>query len=393
MKHDTKVNSTDPQPKKPRFLVRVLLFFLALAMVLGAVTAVVFRDRLSLDNIKRWIHYRSLVLNDSGQADSFLYGGSLEDTFATLDGDLLVCSASSISLFSGSGTQYVDLSVDMDTPVVSTNGSLAVVYDAGGSCLYVLGQREVIWSATDFSSILAAHLNKNGQLTVVSQSSGYKGTVSVYSSSYEKLMSVNLSSAYVMDAALSDDGKTLSILSVGQTGGVFTSTLALYALNTGDSGNFQPNLTCSLDSSVVLETRHTQSHVWSLGDQGLTITDHQGESVTVDWQEMYLKRYSLAGDGFAVALLAKYRAGSQGQLWVIQEDGSYHSLNLDQQVLSISAAGRYVAVLTGSQLNIYTKDLQLYATLDSTQGARNVLLLEDGSAILISSDSASFYVP
>ena len=393
MKHDTKVNSTDPQPKKPRFLVRVLLFFLALAMVLGAVTAVVFRDRLSLDNIKRWIHYRSLVLNDSGQADSFLYGGSLEDTFATLDGDLLVCSASSISLFSGSGTQYVDLSVDMDTPVVSTNGSLAVVYDAGGSCLYVLGQREVIWSATDFSSILAAHLNKNGQLTVVSQSSGYKGTVSVYSSSYEKLMSVNLSSAYVMDAALSDDGKTLSILSVGQTGGVFTSTLALYALNTGDSGNFQPNLTCSLDSSVVLETRHTQSHVWSLGDQGLTITDHQGKSVTVDWQEMYLKRYSLAGDGFAVALLAKYRAGSQGQLWVIQEDGSYHSLNLDQQVLSISAAGRYVAVLTGSQLNIYTKDLQLYATLDSTQGARNVLLLEDGSAILISSDSASFYVP
>ena len=48
---------------------------------------------------------------------------------------------------------------------------------------------------------------------------------------------------------------------------------------------------------------------------------------------------------------------------------------------------------TGKQLNIYTKDLELYATLDSTQGARQVLLMEDGSAVLISADSASFYVP
>ena len=62
-------------------------------------------------------------------------------------------------------------------------------------------------------------------------------------------------------------------------------------------------------------------------------------------------------------------------------------------MLSLSAAGRYIAVLTGKQLNIYTRDLELYATLDSTQGAREVLLMEDGSAVLISADSASFYVP
>ena len=105
---ETNANATPSQPKKPKFLVRVLLFLLAVVMVLGAVTVVVFRDRLSLDNIKRWIHYRSLVLNDSGQADSFLYNGSLEDTFATLDGDLLVCSTTSIGLYSGSGTQYVE---------------------------------------------------------------------------------------------------------------------------------------------------------------------------------------------------------------------------------------------------------------------------------------------
>lgn len=69
------------------------------------------------------------------------------------------------------------------------------------------------------------------------------------------------------------------------------------------------------------------------------------------------------------------------------------SLDLNQQVLSLSAAGRYLAVLTGDRLDIYTSDLSLYSSLEGTQGARKVLLMEDGSAILISEDSASFYVP
>ena len=62
-------------------------------------------------------------------------------------------------------------------------------------------------------------------------------------------------------------------------------------------------------------------------------------------------------------------------------------------MLSIAAAGRYVAVLTGDRLDIYTDKLELYSTLDGTQGARTVLLMPDGSAILISVDSAGFYIP
>ena len=389
--------NTQAQPnkgkKKPRFLARLLLFLLALIMILAAVGAIVFRDSLNLDSIKRWFHYRTLVLNDSGRAESFLYDGNLEDTFAVLDGDLLVCSANAISLYSGSGTRYVSQSVSMENPVVDTNGSLAVVYDAGGSSLYLLGQRELIWSTTELDSILSARLNRNGQLTVVTQASGYRGQVTVYDASYTPMMSVNLSSAFVMDAGLSDNGKTLSIITIGQEDGTFTSTLALYELNTSGSGDFTPDLTRSLESAVVLDVRNTASSVWTVGDMGLTITEHNGQNTTADWSDMHLKRYTLAGDGFAAALLGKYRAGSQAELWVVDSDGSRRTLPINEQVLSLSAAGRYIAVLTGDRLDIYTADLELYSSLEGTQGARTVLLMADGSAILISSESASFYVP
>ena len=379
--------------RAPQFLLRLVLFLVSVAVVLGAVAVVVFRDSLNLDSIRRWIHYRTLSISDSGRAESFPYDGSLDDTFAVLDGDLLVCSPNTISLYSGSGTRYVSQSVSMDNPVVDTNGSLAVVYDAGGDELYVLGQRELIWQGEDLDSILSARLNRSGYLTVVTQSSGYRGAVTVYDASYAPLVRIDLSSAYVMDAALSDDGQTLAILTVGQDNGVFSSTLSLYALDAGDDGAFTPDQSFSLGSAVVLATRHTQDQVWMVSDRGLYLSNHAGQTVAADWSSLYLKRYTLAGDGFAAALLGKYRAGSQAQLWVVDSQGEKRTLDIDQQVLSLSAAGRYVAVLTGDRLDIYTADLEPYATLEGTQGARAVLLLEDGSAILISADTASFYVP
>ena len=385
--------NTGKQRKKPRFLTRLLLFLLALVLLLVGVTAVVFRDRLNMDSIKRWFHYRSLVLNDSGQAESFLYEGDLTDTFATLDGDLLVCSGNTISLYSGSGTRYVSQSVSMEHPVVDTNGTLAVVYDAGGDELYVLGQRQLVWEAEGLRSILSAHLNHSGQLTVVTQADGYRGAVTVYSTDFQPIVTVNLSSAYVMDAALSDDGKTLSILTIGQEGGTFTSTLSLYALNTAAGGEFVPDTTCSLGGNVILATRHTEDVVWSLGNQGLSVTDHSGRTMTADWSDLYLKRYTLSGDGYATVLLGRYRAGSQAELVTIDSAGARHSVEYNEQILSLAAAGRYVAVLTGDRLDLYTSDLELYTSLEGTQGARGVLLMEDGSAILLSSGSASYYVP
>ena len=173
----------------------------------------------------------------------------------------------------------------------------------------------------------------------------------------------------------------------------------LYTLNSaqgtvGESSSFTADLTASLGGNVVLDLRHTDELVWTLGDQGLAITDHEGKSASANGSNQYLKLYDLSGDGFAAALLGKYRAGSQATLQVIDDTGTVKgSLDLNQQVLSLSAAGRYLAVLTGDRLDIYTSDLSLYSSLEGTQGARKVLLMEDGSAILISEDSASFYVP
>ena len=79
---------------------------------------------------------------------------------------------------------------------------------------------------------------------------------------------------------------------------------------------------------------------------------------------------------------------------LVGSDGSVlGSLSVSEQVLSLSASGRYLAVLTADRLDIYTSDLTLYRTLEGTQGAQKVLMNADGTAMLVSSEYASLYIP
>lgn len=387
--------------KKPNILLRLVLGLLTLAVVLAGIAVVVFRDRLNLDALKRWYTYRSLSLSDSGQAESFHFSSSDSDVFANLNGDLLVCGKNAISLYSGSGVQYIDQPVSFTSPAVSVGGGSAVVYDAGGKDLYVFRRREQIFSLHSDGMLLSASLNDNGLLTVVSHQSGYRGVATVYDSSFDPsaYTAVRLSSTYLMDARLAADNRTLAAVCVGQQDGEFTSTLALYDLGNlradGVSQEAVPAASCSLGGNVVLELGTSSGRWWALGDQGLWLLDGGGTVLGIqDWSDRILKAYTLSGNGFSAALLGRYRADSQASLSVVDSSAVLTgTLTLDSQVLSLDAAGRYFAVLMADRLDIYTKDLQLYSSLTGTQGAQQVLLREDGSAILISTGTARLYVP
>ena len=100
------------------------------------------------------------------------------------------------------------------------------------------------------------------------------------------------------------------------------------------------------------------------------------------------------GDGFAALLLSRYRSGSALRLVTVGPDGeTLAELDSRGEVLSLSAAGKYVAVLYSDSLVIYTPQLQEYARLDGTEYAREVLMRDDGTAVLVGSSSAWLYIP
>lgn len=385
-----------PPPKRSHPLLRALALILTVLLVLGAIALVVNRDRLNFDTLKRWYTYRNLAKSDSGGGEPFSYQGGNDLTLCLCGGDLLAVSQSGARLYSPGGTAYIDDTFTMKAPVCQVSGNAAVVYDAAGSALRVYRDRVQVFSLDDAeTTILSARLNQNAQLAVVTRSSGYKGVVSVYRSDYTPLMDLQLSSAYVLDAVVAPDGRSVLVLTAGQENRFFSSALAQYSLSDLDPQDPRPTATWSLGNRLPLDLvwddqggRVMAEYAALSADSAMTQTGEYG------WPDRYLKRYSLLADDVTVVLTGKYRSGSQTALEVLDRSGQMTaSLEETRPILSMSAAGRYIGLLTSQELNIYTRDLSLYATLPNDQDATHLVMLPDGCAYLATQDTAWLCLP
>ncbi len=385
-----------PPKKRPSLLVRFLAFLTTLALIAGAVFLVAHRDVWNLDSLWRAIRYLGVERSGTGQAESFPYEGGSSSAFAALDGGLLVCSTSTIRLYAGSGDVVLEKTVSLEHPVVDANGTAAAVYDAGGRDLCVISGGQEVFSLEleEEESFLSARLNANGYLAVTAQTSGYKGVVTVYDPQFQPVLRINLSSRFITDAAVSPDGSAVALVSLGLSNSTFDTHLELYRLSRSEE-EVDPDLTCSLGNDVVLDLDWKSDGIWLLGESALAVYDGGGELLgRYDYGGQYLKSYSLDGDGYAALLLGKYRAGSDATLLTVDSAGQAEaSLPFSEQVLSLSAQGNYVAVLTAGSLQLYSQELNPYRTLETTQGARRVLQRADGSTLLVSADTAHLYVP
>ena len=379
-------------PEILRILLRILTLILTILLVLGGVLLVLNRDQLNLDSIKRYLTYRALERSDEGQGVEYPIANEDGTVFAALGDSMLACSSNRILLYSDSGNTYVDLETAIAQPVVTTAGDYALVYDAGGSQLYLFSGRQLVFQyATEGDyALISAQVNSNGWLAVVEQSSGYKGSVTVYNAGHQPVVTENISSSFVMDAALSPDNRQLAVLTVGQEELSFAGTLTMYNVSNGES-----TVSAVVSDTPALEMRWDDSGIWLQEQSGLRLVSPDCQ-VVGQWEDesLYLRGYSLQGSGFAVEYFSRSRAGSVGQVVVVDDQGNVTgTLDVGEEVLSITAAGRYIALLTNSRLTIYTSDLTEYASVDNSNGILRALARTDGTAVLVMEETANVFLP
>lgn len=390
----TQYNQTGGRRRRPDWkqpATRIAAALVTGLLVLGAVFIVANRDRFSLDALKRYFIYRNLEKNDDGQTTEFNYSQDATNAFASLDGTLLVCSDTALQLYSNSGLQYINEQVKMEQPVISTCGTYAVAYDVGGNDLYLIHNKKIVqkYSSESGCGLLSARANENGFLAVVEQTSGYKASVKVFDDQANLMLAENVSSEYVMDAIVTPTNRQLVVLTIGQHNRKFDSTITLYDCQEGDR-LYQT----TLEDQFVLDLNWRDGQLWIQERDGAAVLDDE-LNVIGSWSEpsQYLQGYSLEGDNHAVEVFSWYKAGGSGEVLLIGSDGEASvSKAISGQVLSVSAAGRYIAVLTTDALTIYTGNLTEYSSTEN-KGAQRAIINRDGATMLIGADSTRLYVP
>lgn len=390
-----KENQKAPAPKrikKPNMLFRLLALCVTAALVLGALALVVYRDTLNVGALKRWLAYRDMPTSETGESAPFTHAGGDKLSVAYLDSGAVTVSTAGAHCYGLDGGHLAEEVLSMENPVLSASRTTAVAYDAGNQSLFVFrnGEETFKLTLTGGNNLLSARVNDTGWLAVTAQQSGFKGAVTVYNSRGSEVITIGLSSVFAVDAAVSPDGKTVAVITMGQEKGDFFSRLLLYPLD-----QTEPSLQVELGALTVLDLDYEEGLLWVLGeDRLLTIPTDGTETHTCFFTPNYLKGCSMEGEGFALLLMGPYRAGGAAQAVIVDSSAqAVRSIPLAGQILDYTAAGEYFALLSGSRLTIYNQESEPYAALDNPQAARHVDLAPNGSALLANDQQAWLYIP
>ncbi len=383
------MEDVEEEPRRGGRLKGFLTFFLALAVVLLVVLLAAYRDGTGFDVLRRYLHYGGA--ERVGGAVRYEYDASSKNRFGVLGEGLVVLSDTSLKVMDKNGLEVWHTPVNMVSPALDCRGGRAVAYDVGGTALYVVDQNGLLMEldGSDDEPLIAASVSEDGWLTVTKEKRGLKGCCWVYNDKMELFYEFNSSQRFLLDGYTADD--VLAAVALGQEEGQFVSNVVLYSLWDDE----EPIGDYDVAGGLVLSIGKQGRKLVTVSDTGLTYATAAGTLAgTYSYKGAYLREYDLGGDGFTVLLLNRYRSGSVGRLVTVDgEGGELGSLEVRDEILSISAAGRYVAVLYADRLVVYNQDLQTYASLHGTDYAKEVLMRPDGSALLLSAESASLFLP
>lgn len=369
---------------------KLIAFGIVLAVVLLGVLIALLWDTTSFDGLRRGIIYARADKDDSGCAELYQYASEQNCCFASVEGSLITASLGRLQVLGEDGTVRYTTGLKFQRAAITHSESQAAVYDIGGPEVYILDAQGLVRQFTCDGTILSANLNEDGWLAVTANKSGYKAAVYVYNPSGEMAFEFDSSERFIMTASVSRGGGQMAAVTMGQMDGTFVSSVVIYKLNSE-----KPYATCNLPGDAVYHLGVLRGNYCAVAEDALYFLQENGTlESSYEFGDEFLRRCCFSGEDYAVVLLGVYKSGSQGRLATVDATGDeIATIDVDSEVLSLSAAGNYVAVLCGDHLTIYNKNLEEVATLPDISSAKEVLMRSDGSALLAGSEKASLYLP
>lgn len=383
-------NVSQLSEKKPGLVKKLVVFALLALLVAGGAAAYVFRDRLDLDSLQRYVRY--LNISDDSRTGRFVYDESNSNQYAGLSDGLAVASAVGLNLYDKDGVETASIQKSLSVPTLKTGGEIALAYDAGGYSLIAASQKKgSVLELTTQKPILDAGVASDGSICYLAPETGYRAVLNVYDASQTLIYRWLSSSQYLMRCTVAPGAKYAAAAALGQQDGMFQSSILLFRTDAEE-----PVGTIAAGNALIYDLHFvSDSLLYALCEDGVVFYGLDGtEQGSYAFDGAYLKDYTTSGSGFLTLVMNLYKAGNRYTVQTVGTDGgSLGTITMDEQILGVSAAGRYLAILTSGKLAIYDQSLREYDVSDNTAGAANVVMRADGSALLLANGHGTLYVP
>lgn len=380
----TKLHNNRPERRK------MWILCASVAVVLAVLALILFWDALNIDALGRRIRYGSAEKREGYGYVS--YDAHNTNRYGGWGDGLAIASVSGLQSYTQDGEKDMVKELSLSNPALKSGNKMVLCYDIGGKHLLVsgVGQDDPFVLEAD-GVYFDADISQGNAVCTATSESGYKTVLRVYDKDQKEIYRWFSATQYLPVCAVSENAKHMAAVGLGQENGNFKSTISFFLTDSEDV-----QATADMGDSLIYDLCFIgNDKVCAIGEDAVTWLDTDGETKgSFDLTSWYLQDYDFGGDGFVLLSLNMYKAGDRSSVYSVDHNGEQlGSLFVGAEVLDISACGKYVAILTTEELMICHRDMTPYVTTENRWTATSVLMRKDGSAYVISGNSAEIYIP
>ncbi len=198
----------------------VLMCFLVISLMAN-------RDNITYENFLLLIKDVNLAAQNANKSyETITYSEDSEQTVTRYKNNLVVAGSSGIKIFSGTGSQVYSGNEKFSKPHAASSDKYLLVYDFGGTRFSLYNTFTSVFSDSFDYPITDGAISDSGTFALVTRTKEYNYAVMVYSKNCN-LINRYRGNEYVIDVAISDDGKRIAVAKVDSEGGYYNTTLML----------------------------------------------------------------------------------------------------------------------------------------------------------------------
>ncbi len=342
----------------------VLIFFLILFSIYCA-------NRSFRDVVDKYILMKNVVEDSTAYID--IDENETNNIYA-YDKYICILSKNTLKNYNSSGKLEGELTIEISTPIISTNGRFLLIAEKEKNKIYLVSGNELIWQKDLEGEISKISVNKNGYVSVILSGTTYKSVIQLFDSSGNELFKQYLSSTTAMDADISNDNQYLAFLEINTSGTLVQSIIKVVSIQkakttpsesvvykySDESGALITNikyqsgnkLVYISDSSINIIKGETNEKVLNLVEEGKKI--NFGDIELTNYIYRVIEKSSLLSNETSIEIL---NIGSQKtSIYTLnsvpKEMNSYNdkiSINLGSEVHFISTNGWLIKRYISSQ--------------------------------------------
>lgn len=361
-----------------RYLAVGVVFMLVLLLYIGAVT-VFLGDYVTYDNLKYLARdFSAMTLSADTDFSKMVYNGSDNMTLTYFRGGLAICDSDSYVYYDTGGNLLVEDRISYSSPVLAESDKYLMVYDVGGRNYAIYNQLTEIISRETDGDIVAGDVADDGSFIVASRSRETRYVVELYNSAFKKVMGIYKEN-YILDAALSPDGKLVVICSAVPSDTDFNCEVEICR-----RGQADPVSITTYQQTMPLDIYTMENGFVLLCDNGLYFFDYNGNIKSgTNFSGMSLK-YADISDAAAAVVCSSNALGTKNRIMafdsasgtVIYDEtvnyrvtGVYASVNLKKELLYFTTPDSVVKINPEGGFDTHIPENKIVDVIPTSRGA------------------------